>query len=197
MLALSSVAALVATMGINAYGAMLTTVTALDAFRPVTPTRRLRVVTIVALAVLWVAVSLSISAGAVDVLFAALIMMLYLLAPWTALNLVDYFFVRHGRYAITDLFVAGGLYGTWAWRGIAAFLAGLLASVPFWVLPGIWTAPLGNALQGIDIAWLVGLLVSGGVYYALSRSLDVEAESAKVRASEQKLEGDPTGAPSV
>ena len=197
VLALSSVAALVATMGINAYGAMLTTVTALDAFRKVTPTRRLRVVTIAALAVLWVVVSLSISAGAVDVLFTTLIMMLYLLAPWTAVNLIDYFFVRHGRYAITEFFVPDGLYGTWAWRGICAFLLGFVASIPFWVLPGIWTGPLGNALQGIDVAWLVGLVVSGASYFLLSRSLDVDAESREVRASEEKLEGDPTGAPSV
>jgi nucleobase:cation symporter-1, NCS1 family len=197
VLALSSVAALVATMGINAYGAMLTTVTAVDAFKKVMPTRRLRVVTITALAVLWVVVSLSISAGAVDVLFAALIMMLYLLAPWTAINLIDYFFVRHGHYAITELFVPGGLYGTWAWRGITAFLIGFAASIPFWVLPGIWTAPLGNVLQEIDIAWLVGLLVSGSTYYLLSRSLDVDAEMDEVRVSEQELEGDPTGAPSV
>jgi purine-cytosine permease-like protein len=197
VLALSSVAALVATMGINAYGAMLTTVTAVDAFKKVTPTRRLRVVTITALAALWVLVSLSISAGAVDVLFAALIMMLYLLAPWTAINLIDYFFVRHGHYAITELFVADGLYGTWARRGITAFLVGLIASIPFWVLPGIWTVPLGNVLQGIDVAWLAGLLVSGTTYYLLSRSLDVDAEMDEVRASEQELEGDPTGAPSV
>ena len=65
------------------------------------------------------------------------------------------------------------------------------------MLPGIWTAPLGKILQGIDVAWLVGLLVSGAVYYALSRSLDVDAEMDEVRASEQELEGDPTGAPSV
>lgn len=197
VLALSSVAALVATMGINAYGAMLTTVTAVDAFRKVEPTRRLRVITIVALAVLWVAISLSISAGAVDVLFAALIMMLYLLSPWTAVNLVDYFFVRHGRYAITELFVADGLYGTWAWRGITAFLLGFVASVPFWVLPGIWTAPVGNVLQGIDVAWLVGLVVAGVSYFFMSRSLDVGAEGREVRASEQELEGDSSGAPSV
>ena len=57
------------------------------------------------------------------------------------------------------------------------------------MLPGIWTAPLGNILQGIDVAWLVGLIVSGTTYYLLSRSLNVDAEMAEVRASEQKLEG--------
>src|SRR5829696_3776119 len=197
ILAFASVAILVATMGMNAYGGMLTAVTAIDAFRKVTPTRRIRIVTIVALTVLWVAISLSISAAAVDVLFTTLIMMLYLLAPWTAVNLVDYFFVRRGRYAITELFVVDGLYETWGWRGISAFLLGFVASVLFWVLPGIWTAPIGNALQGVDVAWLVGLVVSGASYFLLSRSLDLAAESRKVRASEQVLEGDPSGVPSV
>jgi purine-cytosine permease-like protein len=197
ILAFASVAILVATMGMNAYGGMLTTVTAIDAFRKVTPTRRIRVVTIIALTILWTVVSLSISASAVDVLFTTLIMMLYLLAPWTAVNLVDYFFVRRGRYAITELFVVDGLYDTWGWRGISAFLLGFVASVPFWVLPGIWTAPVGNALQGVDAAWLVGLVISGASYFFLSRSLDLGAESRKVRASEQALEGDPTGVPSV
>jgi NCS1 family nucleobase:cation symporter-1 len=32
----------------------------------------------------------------------ALLIMLYLLAPWTAINLVDYFLVRRGHYDIAD-----------------------------------------------------------------------------------------------
>ena len=53
---------------------------------------------------------------------------------------------------------------------------------------------MSNVLQGIDVAWLVGF---GTTYYALGISLDVESERDKVRASEQTLEGDPAGAPSV
>ncbi len=154
--------------------------------------------TILALAALWTVVSLAISANAIATLSSTLIMMLYLLAPWTAVNLVDYFFVRHGRYAITDLFITDGLYGTWGSRGISAFLLGFIASVPFFVLPNIWTGPLGNVLQGVDVAWLVGLVVSGGSYYLLTRSLDVGSERRKVQASEQALEGhDTSTAPSV
>ena len=198
ILAFASVAILVATMGMNAYGGTLTTITAIDAFRKVSPTRAIRVVTILALAALWTVVSLAISANAIATLSSTLIMMLYLLAPWTAVNLVDYFFVRRGRYAITDLFTADGLYGTWGSRGISAFLLGFAASVPFFVLPNIWTGPLGNVLQGVDIAWLVGLVVSGGSYYLLTRSLDVGSERRKVQASEQALEGhDTSTAPSV
>jgi hypothetical protein len=37
-------------------------------------------------------------------------------------------------------------------------------------------------LEGVDIAWLVGLLVSGLTYYLLSRSLDLAAEHRVIEA---------------
>ena len=46
-----SAAALAATMGMNAYGGALTVLTAIDSVKPITPTRRMRVITILALAV--------------------------------------------------------------------------------------------------------------------------------------------------
>ncbi|MGB5830280.1 MAG: allantoin permease, partial [Pseudomonas mandelii] len=35
---------------------------------------------------------------------------------------------------------------------------------------------LARMLEGVDIAWLVGLVVSGLAYYLLSRSIDLEYE---------------------
>ena len=96
-------AALIATMGMNAYGAMLTVVTAVDSFTPVTPTRRWRVITLAVLAVVWYVLAKAISVDSVGAVFSALTLMLYMLVPWTAINLVDFFFVRRGRYAIMDL----------------------------------------------------------------------------------------------
>jgi nucleobase:cation symporter-1, NCS1 family len=52
VVAFLAAAAMIATMGMNAYGAMLTVVTAVDSFQAVTPTRRWRVVTLVVLAVI-------------------------------------------------------------------------------------------------------------------------------------------------
>ena len=48
-----SAAALAATMGMNAYGGMLTTLAGVDSFRKVAPTRRARVITILVLTVIW------------------------------------------------------------------------------------------------------------------------------------------------
>ncbi|WP_173937516.1 cytosine permease, partial [Pseudomonas sp. MPR-R5B] len=74
---------------------------------------------IVAFTLVTLAITFAISADAISLLFATLTIMLYLLVPWTAVNLVDYFFVRRGRYAITQLLQPHGIYGTWAPRGLA------------------------------------------------------------------------------
>src|SRR3954469_21852415 len=186
-----SAAALAATMGMNAYGGALTVLTAVDSFKPINPTRRLRVITIIALAVVWFAIAKSISASAVSTVFTSLTLMLYLLVPWTATNLVDFFFVRRGHYAITDLFKVDGIYGAWGRRGLIAYGVGFAAQIPFMVLPDLngwsYTGFMAKALDGVDIAWIVGLIVSGGVYWSLTRSLDVERERQAEASSRREL----------
>jgi purine-cytosine permease-like protein len=180
VLAIVSTLVLVATMGLNAYSGMLTVVTALDSLRPVQPTRRLRVVTIVVLAAAWFVMSLLLT-NATTALNTTLLIMLYLLVPWTAVNLTDYFFVRRGHYAIADLFTPDGIYGAWSWRGITAFVVGIAAEIPFVVLP-FFVGPVAAAMGDVDIAFMVGLLVSGVVYVLLSRSLDVSHELALIES---------------
>ncbi|HEY5820845.1 MAG TPA: cytosine permease [Propionibacteriaceae bacterium] len=189
VIALLSVLALVATMGLNAYSGMLTIVTAIDSLRPFRPTRLTRIVVIVALAVVWLVLGLALT-DAAQALNNSLLVMLYLLAPWTAINLIDYFFVRRGHYAITDLFTPTGIYGSWAWRGIVALLAGIAVEIPFAVLNGE-DAYVGviaaKYLHHVDISWIVGMVVGGGLYLIFSRSLDREAEAAAVARSEKEL----------
>ena len=46
---------------------------------------------------------------------------------------------------------------------------------------------MAKALDGVDIAWIVGLIVSGGVYWVLTRSLDVEREKEAEASSRREL----------
>jgi NCS1 family nucleobase:cation symporter-1 len=186
VLTLLAVLALVATMGLNAYSGMLSLVTAVDSVRPVPRTRTVRVVAILVLAVVWtvVAVGLSDASAAVN---NALLVMLYLLAPWTAVNLVDYFFVRRSHYAIADLFTPDGIYGRWGRRGLIAYGVGLLAELPFVHVEGVLSGPVADALGGVDVAVVVGLAVPGLVYLLLSRSLDPQREQTAIARSEDTL----------
>ena len=189
--ALLSAAALAATMGMNAYGGMLTVLTGVDSVRSIDPGRRARVLTIIGLTVVWYAIAKTISASAVSTVFTALTLMLYLLVPWTAANLVDFFFVRRGHYAITDLFDPRGIYGAWGWRGLTAYFVGFACEIPFMILPDLgglhYTGPLAEQLSGVDVAWLVGLGVSGVVYLLLTRSLDLSRERAAEASSDREL----------
>jgi purine-cytosine permease-like protein len=187
ILAVLSVLALVATMGLNAYSGMLTIVTGIDSLRPVNPTRRLRIVVIVLLAVIWLVLG-NVLENASSALSNSLLVMLYLLAPWTAINLMDYFFVRRGHYAITDLFTPRGIYGSWSWRGVTAYLVGVAVEIPFMVVGTTFVGFIANDyLQLVDISWIVGMLVAGGLYFAFTRSLDLRAEAEAIETSEQVL----------
>jgi purine-cytosine permease-like protein len=176
---------------------MLTVLTGIDSFKTIRTSRAWRAATVLALAAIWYAIGQSISTSgsdtAVSAVLNSLTLMLYLLVPWTALNLVDFFFVRRGHYAITDIFRPDGVYGAWGWRGLTAYAAGFAAEIPFMVLPPIagfsYTGYFPNHVtNGVDYSWVVGLLVSGLVYLVLSRSLDLTAEQAAIKASERELQ---------
>jgi NCS1 family nucleobase:cation symporter-1 len=91
---------------------------------------------------------------------------LVLFIPWSAVNLVDYFLVRHGSYDIASFFTAGGAYGRVAWRGLLAYMIGLGVEWPFVSQPD-YTGPLVKPLGGADISWLVGWFIAAIVYLLL------------------------------
>jgi purine-cytosine permease-like protein len=188
-----SAVALVAATGMNAYSAMLTTITAIDAFHPVRPTRSLRICCLLGVAALWVVVAIVFGGDVIDALNNCFVVMLYLLVPWTAVNLTDYFFVRRGHYAITQLFTPHGLYRAWGREGLLAYAIGFGASVPFCVMPGLFVGPAATALGGVDIGWLVGLAVTMPAYLVLMRGFDPASEAGAIAASDFALEAPQPG----
>ncbi len=165
VLVIDSVVTITAVMGTGAYSGALTLMTAECSLRrrpKVSPGRRVFWTAVIA--VVSTAVALMLPGSAVTAVNAVLTIMLYLLVPWTAVNLLDYFLLHKGNYSIEDLFDPAGIYGMWNARGLLSYATGLLASVPFMLVSPIFTGPLAAALGGIDVAWFVGLLVSGACY---------------------------------
>lgn len=187
VLALASATTLVVCTATAAYSVTLQFLTGVDLVRRVRPSRTLRIAVTAATIVIYLAVALPFGDHVINAASNALSLMLFLLVPWTAVNLTDYFFVRRGEYAITDLFTPRGVYGGWSWRGIAAYFLGFAAMVPFAVLP-YFTGPVGALLGGIDISWLAGLVVSALVYYVFTRSQDRTGEEQAIRESNARLE---------
>ncbi|MFF9147930.1 purine-cytosine permease family protein [Streptomyces sp. NPDC014861] len=173
---------LLSIMAINQYGGSLTMISIMDSFRPVKPTRRLRVVTIGIMLAAVGTVSSLVGIDRFTWFYSHVVVALtYLFIPWTAINLVDFFFVRRGQYVVREIFNPRGIYGRWGWRGNLAYLVGLVCMAPFMVVTDVYVGPAARLLGGVDCSLLVGLPVAGGLYRALARSLDLAAERRMVR----------------
>jgi len=97
-------------------------------------------------------------------------LLLYLLIPWTAVNLIDYYLIRYGDYHVPSFFAAdGGVYGHYNATALACYLVGIVVQIPF-IAAGFYTGPLARALGGVDVSWLVGIAVVSPVYYLAARS---------------------------
>lgn len=178
--------ALVATMGEMAYSGQLVILTAFDSIKPVKPTLSKRVTAASLFATVWAILGIAVFTNVTTTIIDGLSLSLYVLTPWTIINLIDYFLVRKGKYAIYELENRRGLYGVWGWRGIVAYVLGLAASVPFWDL-SFYVSPVAKSTNGLDISFIVELVVSGIVYLVVSRSIDLSKDAAAVKASDDKL----------
>lgn len=97
-------------------------------------------------------------------------LLLYLLVPWTAVNLIDYYLIRFGDYHVPSFFAAdGGVYGHYNLTALSCYLVGIAAQIPF-VAADFYTGPLARAIGSIDLSWLAGIAVVSPVYYFAVRS---------------------------
>jgi nucleobase:cation symporter-1, NCS1 family len=179
---------LVSVMALNMYGGSLTLISAIDSFKKVRPTLSLRVITIGLTAVLSVVGALAATANFLGNFNDFLLLILYLFIPWTAVNLVDYYVVRRGHYAIAEIFNPNGIYGRWGWRGILAYVLGFAAMTPFFDVGTLYEGVAAKALGGADISFFIGLPVAGILYYVFARSIDVASETRLADAEAGELE---------
>jgi NCS1 family nucleobase:cation symporter-1 len=98
-----------------------------------------------------------------------ILLLLYVLVPWTSINLVDYYLLRHGKYDVASFFRRdGGIYGRINSAAVTCYAVGILVQLPFISSP-IYVGPVARAIGGIDLSWIVGLAVTSPAYYWLAR----------------------------
>jgi NCS1 nucleoside transporter family len=178
---------LLSVTALNMYGGSLTLISAVDSLRRVRPTLGIRVAMLAFTALLSLIGVFAASQNFLNNFQNFLLLILYLFIPWTAINLIDYYIVRRGHYAIAEIFNPRGLYGRWGWRGLVAYVVGFGAMVPFFST-GLYTGPVANSLGGADISLFVGLPVAGILYWLLARTIDVSAEAEVADAELAEVE---------
>ncbi|MFD0996349.1 purine-cytosine permease-like protein [Pseudoclavibacter chungangensis] len=150
------------------YSGVMCALTAVQSSAPKRPmTTRTRIVTTVVCGIIATAGALFGESDFMSMFQAFVTLLLYVLIPWSAINLVDYFIIRKGSYDLEALYDPKGVYGGWNAVGLATYAVGLVVQVPFMVAPiqGVFAESLGM----VDIAWVVGFVVSAGLYLLLTR----------------------------
>jgi nucleobase:cation symporter-1, NCS1 family len=178
---------LISVTALNMYGGSLTLISAIDSFIKIRPTLSVRVITIGITAALGLIGALVSSASFLTNFTNFLLLVLYFFIPWTSVNLVDYYIVRRGHYAIEQIFTPDGIYGRWGWRGIVSYLVGFAAMTPFFST-GLYEGFVAKDLGGADISIFIGLPVAAILYYVLTRSLDTARERAVAAQTDVNLE---------
>jgi len=111
-----------------------------------------------------------------------ILLLLYVLVPWTAINLVDYYLLRHGVYDVPSFFRQdGGIYGRVNLPAVTCYAFGILVQLPF-IDSALYSGPVARALGGIDLSWIVGLLLTSPAYYFLARRSQARTEALPVGA---------------
>jgi nucleobase:cation symporter-1, NCS1 family len=100
---------------------------------------------------------------------AFILCLLAVFTPWSAINLIDYYCFTRSRYDVPALSDPDGRYGRWNMTGIVIYLIGILIQIPF-LSTAFYTGPLVEPLGGVDISWIVGLLLPAALYYAFGRA---------------------------
>ncbi|MBC9943649.1 cytosine permease [Leucobacter sp. cx-328] len=109
--------------------------------------------------------------------------LLYVLIPWSAINLIDYFVLRKGEYRVGDMFERdGGMYGKWDSIGLWTYALGLVVQIPFMVT-NMYTGPLAEPLGFVDVAWIVGFFVPAVVYGMWKKSAITKTSPVSIGAN--------------
>jgi NCS1 family nucleobase:cation symporter-1 len=162
--------ALACATAINIYCGVLACLTFAQTFaKGWMPGLTARLVTSFVIFAVGLAVSIIGQAHFLDNYMNFLYVLLYVLVPWTAINLVDYYLIHHGSYDVASFVKAdGGIYGRFQWPAIICYFAGILIEAPF-MSQTLYTGPIAKMLGGADISWIVCLAIIGPAYYFVSK----------------------------
>ena len=170
---------------INLYGGALCLITVVQTFvASFVPKAMARI----AIGAVFVAVSVYLALSITNFLAQYvnfLSLLLYLLVPWTAINLTDFYLIRKGKYHVESFFASdGGIYGRFNVAALTTYAIGVLAEAPFMILhTPSYTGFAVDHLGGADISWIVGLIVTIPVYVLLARATN-QGASVEVPTTE-------------
>jgi NCS1 family nucleobase:cation symporter-1 len=154
---------------INMYGSSLCVLTCIQTFRlSWAPRAQARHLTAVLLAIAVFIVSTTVSDNFVTDYTNFILVLAYLLVPWSIINLIDYYLVHKGSYDPNSFSDPESGYGVFNVPALLSYGLGCLLQIPF-MSTTLYIGPIAERTDAVDTSWIVGSIATAFIYLGLLR----------------------------
>lgn len=165
---------------LNAYGSFMSLTTIVCGFRKTaTITATGRIIFIIGMVVISCTIAMISEPSFLKSFTQFLLFLLAFFVPWSAMNLMDYYFISHGHVDIPALSNPAGRYKRWNMIGIGTYVVGVLIQLPF-ISNGFYSGSLVWLFDGNDISWIIGWVVTALCWLLVNRSARQHRLSATI-----------------
>ena len=106
----------------------------------------------------------------------------FIFLPWSAINILDFYFFRGGNYDVNSLYTPRGIYGRFQPLPVICYLLGIGVELLF-LDQAFYVGPLLSVVGGNDISWILGFVVPLVTFWALGSVFGRRDKTAKAQPS--------------
>ena len=163
---------------INLYGPSLCVLTCIQTFNlKWSPRAWSRNITATVIAVVAFVISIGFSNDFLVEYANFINVLVYLLIPWSIVNLVDYYIVKKGHYDPESFSDPKSGYGAFNVPAVLSYVLGFVVQIPF-MSTAIYEGPIAHAIGGIDTAWIVGTIATFFIYLGLVKAWSLRSSAS-------------------
>ena len=152
---------------INMYGSALCALTTIQTFKLKWAPRPLaRHISAGVLAVAVFFVSTTVSDSFMTNYTNFILVLAYLLVPWSIINLVDFYMVHKGDYDPHSFSDPKSGYGYFNGPALLSYVIGCVVQIPF-MSTTLYVGPIAASTGAVDTSWVVGSIVTFFVYLGI------------------------------
>ena len=165
---------------LNIYGAGIIVLSIASNFWTFRTSGRLRVIVSVAIGAV---VAFAATAGAGNFMSNFQIYLgfvLFFIIPWSVINLTDFYILKR-RFHHTEYMKKDGVFGKLNYKTMGIYLFTIICQVPF-INTEIYQGAFSKAMGGLDIAWIVGIVLAFTFYTTATKLLESSASRQTSKA---------------
>lgn len=155
---------------LNIYGAGIILLSIVSNFIEFKTTARLRIIVSIAIGIVIATLATWGAGDFMNNFQMYLVFVLFFIIPWSTITLTDFYLLRRDNYDPEEFTKKDGVFGKVNSRTLIIYVITIICQIPF-MATSIYTGPVADRLGGIDIAWIVGVIVAFTLYILFSKPI--------------------------